>query len=222
MSEPTSPRGNHISIGDNAQGNVVVGGDNSGVIALVPPVDRPEPHRFHVEKRRVTPITDQTMLALNWIMTICGLASLGIAGLQAYNQVNAHGVLAISIEVSQFIYVLFGVGVIVLFLAFFGWVFRKWLKRHIYGNSLVFGRVPEGRIDSRGRYHLCLTRIRGVCAIDGEAMKVRRIPTRATLFTLPDGSTRTKYSNYELRLVCSRNPMDASHQAKIDLSDTED
>lgn len=82
--------------------------------------------------------------------------------------------------------------------------------------------VPEGRRDERGRDRLFLTRLRGVCAIDVSEMMPYRVPTREDTIVMTDGSTKTRCSDYELQMRCSKlGRKDPRHRGKVDLSDTE-
>ncbi|MDR1387663.1 MAG: hypothetical protein LBJ44_08795 [Propionibacteriaceae bacterium] len=113
-------------------------------------------------------------------------------------------------------------GVVVLTLSPLGWIFRHWLRDRTYGDHVILGRVPEGRLDSRGRYRLNFTKLRGTCAIDGSEMMPARVPTQETPLYMTDGTTKTKYSGYELQICCRRlGHKDVRHRGKVDLSDTE-
>ncbi|MDR1449862.1 MAG: hypothetical protein LBI84_06645 [Propionibacteriaceae bacterium] len=220
MSESAFFYGNRIGFGGNVNNVTAVGGDNHGTINHITttnPDDQPK-HERHAEKRWATPITDRLMLILNVVMAICSVLSFTVGIVPLVEKLSQGGVKSLG-AVPQTAFWAATFGVILLTLALVGWVFRRWLRTRTYADRVILGRVPEGRLDPRGRYRLNATKLRGICAIDGSKMRPARVPTGKTPIYMADGTIKTKPSGYELQMRCSRG---GQHSVKVDLSDTEE
>lgn len=101
-----------------------------------------------------------------------------------------------------------------------GWTLWGGLRHSKYFPHAFFGVVPESRPDGR-EHRLYLTRLRGVCAIEGAKMRPRRRLVHSEDRPTRDGGIQ-KVRNYELQMVCTRNPSDERHRGRIDLTDTEE
>jgi hypothetical protein len=198
-----------------------IGGDNNGTIihSAAPAGDRLA-HVFHPVDRWRTPVTSGLVLMLNLIMTVCSISSVVLGVIQTITLFKTNGLAATSGDVPVAVWFILG-GVFFLVLSPSGWAFWSWLKKHLYHERIIFGRVPESRADEKGRDRLFLTRLRGTCAIDGAEMRPRRRPAphatryESEIFKVP------KYSHYELQLWCQRLRSDPAHRARVDLSEVE-
>lgn len=220
---PSPSPSNRLRFGGHARAVVAVGGDNNGNITNITSFEAAPPgprHEMHVERRRPSCISDRLALWLNIVMTLTGIGSLALAAWQAYPRVTEGGIESLPLLPAQ-ITALFSMAMAFLLAGLVVAVFRWWLRKRIYANWVVLGRVPEGRDDQHGRLRLHWTKLRGTCAIDGWPMVPARIASREDTLYMSDGSTRTKRGDFELRLVCTRAEHHKAHQCTIDPTSTE-
>ena len=167
-------------------------------------------HRFEVRQRRSTGISDCKLLWLCVFASLIAVIAATAAGLQRHDTRKLAD-LTVWLCVT-------GLAILIAVMAWYGF---SWLRRHAFGDVLIFGYIPVGREDEHGRTRLYFERLIGKCGVDGSPMHVRRMPKRwMDVRDVYGNLLRRKVEEYQLCLVCDRNPDDEGHQGRLDPTET--
>ena len=168
------------------------------------------PHRFEVQQRRSTGVSDAMAF---WLCFSASMVTI-IATIGAVLQWHDTRTLS---DVAVWLWI---AGPALLVAVMSGCCFA-WLRRRVFANILIFGYIPVGRQDENGRTKLYFEKLIGKCGIDGSPMHVSKVPKRwVTVRDVYGNLLRKKVKQYQIGLVCDLNPDDEAHQARIDLTDT--